>query len=108
MTVVFEGPSENWSWPVLDVTGPTGPLTGPTGPTGPTGMTGLTGPTGPTGVTGITGPTGQTGALTGDVKSKTFSVAKGSRMRGHAEFGWEDDKAGVTDIHKNNGSGLKQ
>jgi cytoskeletal protein CcmA (bactofilin family) len=50
----------------------------------------------------------QTGALTGDVKSKTFSVAKGSRMRGHAEFGWEDDKAGVTDIHKNNGSGQKQ
>jgi cytoskeletal protein CcmA (bactofilin family) len=50
----------------------------------------------------------QTGALTGDVKSRTFSVAKGSRMRGHAEFGWEDDKAGVTDIHKNNGSGQKQ
>jgi cytoskeletal protein CcmA (bactofilin family) len=49
----------------------------------------------------------QTGALTGDVKSKTFSVAKGSRMRGHAEFGWEDDKAGVTDIHKN-GNGQKQ
>lgn len=48
----------------------------------------------------------QTGALTGDVKSKTFSVAKGSRMRGNAEFGWEDDKAGVTDIHKNNGNGL--
>ena len=45
----------------------------------------------------------QTGALTGDVKSRTFSVAKGSRMRGQAEFGWEDDKTGVTDIHKNNG-----
>lgn len=45
----------------------------------------------------------QTGALTGDVKSKTFSVAKGSRMRGQAEFGWDDGKAGVTDIHKNNG-----
>ena len=50
----------------------------------------------------------QTGALTGDVKSKTFSVAKGSRMRGNAEFGWEDDKAGVTDIHKNNGHGNGQ
>jgi cytoskeletal protein CcmA (bactofilin family) len=47
----------------------------------------------------------QSGALTGDVKSQTFSVAKGSRMRGQAEFGW-DDKAGVTDIHKkNNGNG---
>ena len=44
----------------------------------------------------------QTGALTGDVKSATFSVAKGSRMRGQAEFGW-DDKAGATDIHKTNG-----
>ena len=50
----------------------------------------------------------QTGALTGDVKSKTFSVAKGSKMRGTAEFGWEGEKAGVTDIHKNNGSGQKQ
>ncbi|TAN07691.1 MAG: polymer-forming cytoskeletal protein [Rhodanobacteraceae bacterium] len=52
----------------------------------------------------------QTGALTGDVKSKTFSVAKGSRMRGHAEFGWDDEKGGVTDIRKNNnhGSGQEQ
>ena len=47
----------------------------------------------------------QTGALTGDVKSQTFSVAKGSRMRGHAEFGWDDDKTGVTDIRKNNNHG---
>ncbi|MBS0383246.1 MAG: polymer-forming cytoskeletal protein [Proteobacteria bacterium] len=47
----------------------------------------------------------QTGALTGDVKSATFSVAKGSKMRGNAEFGWDDGKAGVTDIHKGNGSG---
>jgi hypothetical protein len=27
-------------------------------------------------------------------------------MRGNAEFGWEDEKTGVTDIHKNNGNGL--
>ncbi len=45
----------------------------------------------------------QTGALTGDVKSATFSVAKGSRMRGQAEFGWEDGKAGASDSHKTNG-----
>ena len=45
----------------------------------------------------------QTGALTGDVKSATFSVAKGSRMRGQAEFGWDESKGGVTDLHKNNG-----
>ncbi|HEX5953183.1 MAG TPA: polymer-forming cytoskeletal protein [Rhodanobacteraceae bacterium] len=46
----------------------------------------------------------QTGALTGDVKSTTFSVAKGSRMRGQAEFGW-DDKGGSPDAHKSNGNG---
>jgi cytoskeletal protein CcmA (bactofilin family) len=45
----------------------------------------------------------QTGALTGDVKSNTFSVAKGSKMRGQAEFGWDNGKAGVTDISKTNG-----
>jgi hypothetical protein len=43
------------------------------------------------------------GELTGNVKSKTFSVAKGSKMRGQAEFGWDDGKSGVTDIHKSNG-----
>ncbi len=55
----------------------------------------------------------QTGALTGDVKSHTFSVAKGSRMRGQAEFGWEGGKASgasATDTSKKtsangNGSG---
>jgi cytoskeletal protein CcmA (bactofilin family) len=47
----------------------------------------------------------QTGALTGDVKSTTFSVAKGSRMRGQAEFGWEDGKPGASDSHKANGHG---
>jgi len=51
----------------------------------------------------------ETGALTGDVKSRTFSVAKGSKMRGQTEFGWEGDKgsftgsrkSAATDIHKN-------
>src|SRR5574337_113155 len=43
----------------------------------------------------------QTGALTGDVKSATFSVAKGSKMRGQAEFGWDDNKG--SDRHKANG-----
>lgn len=37
----------------------------------------------------------QTGALTGDVKSSTFSVAKGSKMRGQAEFGWDDAAGGA-------------
>ena len=44
----------------------------------------------------------QTGALTGDVKSTTFSVAKGSRMRGQAEFGWDDAKDG-NKAHRNQG-----
>ncbi|MGH8162541.1 MAG: bactofilin family protein [Gammaproteobacteria bacterium] len=42
----------------------------------------------------------QAGALTGDVKSRTFSVAKGSKMRGQTEFGWEDGKGSVADIHQ--------
>ncbi len=33
------------------------------------------------------------GALTGDLKAGTLTVAAGSRMRGHAEFGWGDEKA---------------
>jgi len=32
------------------------------------------------------------GALTGDLKAGTLTVASGSRMRGHAEFGWGDEK----------------
>ena len=32
----------------------------------------------------------QSGALTGDVKAGTLTVAAGSRMRGQADFGWED------------------
>src|SRR5690242_8693158 len=32
----------------------------------------------------------QSGALTGDVKATTLTVAAGSRMRGQADFGWED------------------
>jgi len=32
------------------------------------------------------------GALTGDLKAGTLTVAAGSRMRGHAEFGWGDEK----------------
>jgi len=35
----------------------------------------------------------KTGALTGDLKAASLSVAAGSRMRGQAEFGWEDGKS---------------
>lgn len=36
----------------------------------------------------------QTGALTGDLKAGSLSVAAGSRMRGQAEFGWDDAPTG--------------
>src|SRR6185312_7909771 len=45
----------------------------------------------------------QSGALTGDVKSTTFSVAKGSRIRGQGEFGGDDGKGGSSDKYKSNG-----
>ncbi|GGY17806.1 cell shape determination protein CcmA [Rhodanobacter panaciterrae] len=35
----------------------------------------------------------QSGALTGDLKAGSLSVAAGSRMRGQAEFGWDDTKS---------------
>lgn len=47
----------------------------------------------------------QSGALTGDVKASTLSVAPGSRMRGQADFGWEDS-ATKTKISGHNGHGL--
>ena len=36
------------------------------------------------------------GVLNGDVKAGSLTVAAGSRMRGNAEFGWEDGQKGVT------------
>jgi cytoskeletal protein CcmA (bactofilin family) len=44
----------------------------------------------------------QTGVVTGDLKAGSLTVAAGARMRGHADFGWEDSgtKAG-----KGNGLG---
>jgi cytoskeletal protein CcmA (bactofilin family) len=34
----------------------------------------------------------QSGSLTGDLKAGSLTVAAGSRMRGQADFGWEDAK----------------
>ena len=45
----------------------------------------------------------QSGSLTGDVKAGSLTVAAGSRMRGQADFGWDDAKA--TPIVKSNGNG---
>jgi cytoskeletal protein CcmA (bactofilin family) len=35
------------------------------------------------------------GIIVGDVKAGSITVAAGSRMRGHVEFGWDDEKAKV-------------
>src|SRR5262245_16479633 len=35
----------------------------------------------------------QTGVLNGDLKAGSLIVAAGSRMRGRAEFGWDDNKS---------------
>lgn len=43
-----------------------------------------------------------TGTVIGDVKASAMTVAAGARMRGHADFGWDDSKGGKT--HKNGGS----
>jgi cytoskeletal protein CcmA (bactofilin family) len=34
------------------------------------------------------------GVVVGDVKAGSITVAAGSRMRGHVEFGWDEEKAG--------------
>lgn len=38
------------------------------------------------------------GVIVGDVKAGSITVAAGSRMRGHVEFGWEDEKVAKLDI----------
>ena len=35
----------------------------------------------------------ESGVIVGDVKAGSITVAAGSRMRGHVEFGWDDDKS---------------
>ena len=45
-----------------------------------------------------------TGVVVGDVKAETITVASGSRMRGHVEFGWGDSvAASARNDHKANG-----
>ncbi len=39
----------------------------------------------------------QGGVLAGDVKAGSLTVAAGSRMRGQADFGWEDKGSGKAD-----------
>ena len=45
-----------------------------------------------------------TGIIIGDVKADTITVAAGSRMRGHVEFGWAEGAPGTPRVeHKGNG-----
>lgn len=39
-----------------------------------------------------------TGVIVGDVKAASITVAAGSRMRGHVEFGWEDKQHGAVEF----------
>ncbi|HUX73048.1 MAG TPA: polymer-forming cytoskeletal protein [Steroidobacteraceae bacterium] len=38
------------------------------------------------------------GVIVGDVKAGSITVAAGSRMRGHVEFGWDDEKIAKIDL----------
>ncbi len=46
----------------------------------------------------------QTGVLTGDLKAGSLTVAAGARMRGRAEFGWDD--GGPKAVKQGNGHGV--
>ncbi len=47
----------------------------------------------------------QSGSLTGDLKAASLTVAAGSRMRGQADFGWDDVKVVDAQRKFNNGNG---
>ena len=44
------------------------------------------------------------GVIVGDVKAGSITVAAGSRMRGHVEFGWEEEKGKIRPGLVSNGS----
>src|SRR5271155_314317 len=44
------------------------------------------------------------GIIVGDVKAGSITVAAGSRMRGHVEFGWDDEKGKIKTGSLSNGS----
>ncbi|SRR5258706_9978228 len=45
----------------------------------------------------------QTGAVIGDLKAGSLTVVAGARMRGHADFGWNDEKGSKAGKHSNGG-----
>ena len=46
----------------------------------------------------------ESGVIVGDVKAGSITVAAGSRMRGHVEFGWDDEKVKAMPGLKGSGS----
>jgi cytoskeletal protein CcmA (bactofilin family) len=46
----------------------------------------------------------QSGVVIGDVKAGSLSVAAGARLRGQAEFGWDDAKPGKPGKHREGGA----
>ncbi|MGH7846078.1 MAG: bactofilin family protein [Candidatus Binatia bacterium] len=46
----------------------------------------------------------QSGLLVGDLKAGSLTVAAGSRMRGRAEFGWDEKTAAKLDGNKRDGA----
>jgi cytoskeletal protein CcmA (bactofilin family) len=48
----------------------------------------------------------ESGTITGDVKAGSLTVAKGSRMRGKAEFGWDGHSPASVETNGLNGSTL--
>jgi len=47
----------------------------------------------------------QTGVVIGDLKAGSVTVAAGARMRGQAEFGWDDGKGSKAGKHSNGNGG---
>jgi cytoskeletal protein CcmA (bactofilin family) len=43
----------------------------------------------------------QTGVVNGDLKAGSLTVAAGARLRGQAEFGWDDGKGSTPGKHSN-------
>ena len=43
----------------------------------------------------------QTGVVNGDLKAGSLTVAAGARLRGQAEFGWDDGKGSTPSKHSN-------
>jgi cytoskeletal protein CcmA (bactofilin family) len=48
----------------------------------------------------------ETGVMIGDLKASSLTVTAGARMRGQAEFGWDDGKGSKSGEHSNSGESV--